>query len=397
MRIAFMLILVSISAYGQAPGSCVCAATIASYPAGTEPSCNASTRASVIISLGDTGQPDLLKACVRDGAGRFQWTPAGQQNPNSFTNVRSAGGCPVFPDNNVWNSKADSLPRDADSAAIVGTYANARVGIDPTMAINFADATTPGFPVTFSSASNSDPGQYPIGSDMKVEGYGFNQSFTVAGGPYKSDAHLLVVRTDTCKLYEIFALGSTGAPYTAGSGAVYDLTTNDLRPDGWTSADGAGLPIWPGILTYDDVFGPAEIQHMVRFSVDRTRNTYVWPARHYASKNSSAALPPMGSRWRLKADFDEATCHAADHSGESYPPEFQKVIRALKNYGMILADNGKAILITAESDPRWGDPSSETSPLYMINGWTHCIMGSNFEVVDNSPIMTNLNSAAVAR
>jgi hypothetical protein len=388
--------LLCIGAYGQTAGSCICAGSIPSYPAGSEPACNAATRASVIISLGDTGQPDLLKACVRDGLNRFLWAPAGQQNANSFTNVRSAGGCPIFPDNNVWNSRADKLPRDASSAAIIETYATNRVGIDSSHSINFADASTPTFPVTFSSPE-SDGGLYPIDVNMLVEGYGFNQSFPVSSGPYKTDAHLLVIRTDTCKLYEIFSLRSAGPPYTGGSGAIYDLTANDLRQDGWTSADAAGLPIWAGVLTYDELFGPDEINHMVRFTVDRTRNTYVWPARHYASRNSNAAFPPMGSRWRLKESFDETTCRNNEHTGQAFPPEIQKLIRALKKHGMILSDNGRAILITSNADQRWGDPASESSAIYSINGWTHCITGADFEVVNSSSIMIHPNSAAVAR
>jgi len=350
----------------------------------------------VIISLGESGQPDLLKACIRDGVGRYIWSAAGQQNTNTFTNVRTIGGCPVFPDNNVWNAKIDSLPQDANSAAIIGTYSNNKLGIDTSMSINLADGGTPAGAVNFSSAE-SDPGVYPIAGSMQVEGYIFNQSRSVAAGPYKSDAHLLVVRTDTCKLYEIFALGSAGAPYSAASGAVFDLTANDLRQEGWTSADAAGLPIWPGVLTYDEVYGPNEIQHMLRFTVDRTRNSYVRPARHQASRSASAALPPMGSRWRLRKDFDEASCRANDHAGEAYPAEFQKLVRTLKQYGMIVADNGRAILITADTDPRWGDPNSESSAVYSINGWAHCIVGADFEVVNSVPIMTSPNSAATAR
>ena len=396
MRTAIVLILFYICAYGQTPGSCVCAGAIQAYPAGSEPACNAANRSSVIISLGESGQPDLFKVCVRDGLSRFLWTSPAQQNANTFTGIRTVGGCPIFPDNNVWNSKAASLPRDSASNAIIGTYASFKLGIDPNMTINLADSSTPALPVTFAS-TESDPGLYPIAGSMQVEGYAFNQVLFVAGGPYKSDAHLLVVRTDTCKLYEVYALSSAAAPYTAASGAVFDLTGNELRQEGWTSADAAGLPIWPGILTYDEVYGPTEIQHMVRFTVDRTRNSYVWPARHFASRSANVAFPPMGSRWRLKADFDDNTCRANDHAGEAYPAEFQKLIRAFKQYGMILADNGKAILITADADPRWGDPNSPSSALYSINGWAHCIVGSDFEVVNSAPLMTNGNSGAVQR
>ncbi len=272
-----------------------------------------------MISLGGPGQSDVLKACTRDGSGRYAWVAAGQQNNNTFANTRTVAGCPMFPDNNVWNSRVDSLPVDPSSAAIIGTYTSTKLGTVPAFSLNLADSTTLRSPISFSSPE-SDGGAYPVAPNMVLEGYAFHTSFPVSGGPYPTDAHLLVLQTDQCKLYEIFALGSASPPYSAGSGAIYDLTANDLRADGWTSADAAGLPIWPGVLTYAELYGEGEIQHMVRFTVNKTRNTYIWPARHYASHNNGAAFPPMGSRWRLKASFDETTCRENEHSGEAFPP-----------------------------------------------------------------------------
>ena len=117
---------------------------------------------------------------------------------------------------------------------------------------------------------------------------------------------------------------------------------------------------------------------MIRFTVNRTRNQFVWPARHWASRNTDPALPPMGSRWRLPASFDETTCRADEHAGQAFPPEMQKLIRGLKRHGMILADNGGAIRLTMDTDARWGDPNSESSPVWTFNGWTHCLRGHDF-------------------
>jgi hypothetical protein len=371
---------------------------VATHRSGSEPACEASRRGTMIVTTGEAGKPDLLKVCLRDGSGRFSWVNASQQNPNSFIGVRTFGGCPMFPDNNVWNTRIDDLPVAASSAAIIGSYASIKLGTIPDFTLNLADAKTPTFTVSFSGASESDGGKYPITPDMQVEGFsGSKGSFPVSKGPYKGDSHVLVLRTDECKLYEIFALKTVGPPYRAGSGAIFDLTSNALRPDGWTSSDAAGLPIWPGILTYAELYGEGEIRHMVRFTVDRTRNTYVWPATHYASRSNDPALPPMGSRWRLKRSFDEAVCRENEHSGKPFPPEMRRLIRALKQYGMILADNGLAIKISTDADHRWGDPYDQTSPTWLINGWSHCMTGQDFEVVDSQAMMVSANSGAVSR
>jgi hypothetical protein len=380
------------------PGAAQAQAAVPTHPAGSPPpACDASHRGALTVELGGTGQPDLLKVCLKDGSGRFSWVNASQQNPNTFANVRTFGGCPMFPDNNVWNARIDTLPVAPESAAILGTYGSVKLGTVPDFALNLADAKTPAYPVTFSSAE-VDGGKYPIAPDMQVEGYGGSHgSFPVSAGPYKGDSHLLVLRTDECRLYEIFAIGSRTPPFKGYSGAIFDMTSNDLRPDGWTSSDAAGLPIWPGVLTYAELHGEGEIRHMVRFTVDRTRNTFVWPARHYASRSADPALPPMGSRWRLKASFDENACHENEHSGQPFPPEMRRLIHTLKHYGMILADNGLAIKITTDSDHRWGDSDSPDSANWSINGWCHCMTGRDFEVVNSQPLMLRPDSGAVAQ
>jgi hypothetical protein len=349
----------------------------------------------MIVALGAAGHADVVKVCLRDGLGRFAWVAPGDENRNSFAHTRKIAGCPIFPDNNVWNSTIDKLPVSDESAGIVGTYASIRLGIVPEFTINLADSKTPAGNVQF-GASESDGGKYPIAGNMIMEGT--SRRSLVSGGPYKdSDAHLLVLQTEQCKLFEIFALGSSAPPYKGGSGATFDLMANNLRPDGWTSSDAAGLPIWPGILTYGELYGEGEIRHMVRFTVNASRNSYVWPARHFASRKGEATLPPMGSRWRLKASVDEGVCRQNDDAGKPYPPEMRRLIRALKRYGMILSDNGLAIRISTDTDSRWGDPQSSSSPEYVFSGWAHCLTGRDFEVVDSSALMISRDSAEAAQ
>ncbi len=345
----------------------------------------------MIVVLGATGNPDELQVCLRDGAGRFNWAPASMQNRNSFAHTRTIGGCPIFPDNNVWNSTVDKLPVSSESAAIIKTYLASRMGTVPEFSVNFADSKIPAGPVLFESAE-SDQGRYPIAGNTKLDGT--SRDSLVSGAPYKdSDAHLLVIQTDKCKLYEIFALQTGSPPYKAGSGAIYDLMENNLRANGFTSADAAGLPIWPGVLTYAELYGGGEIRHMIRFTVPHTRNSFVWPARHYASRSGDASLPPMGSRWRVRASTDEGICRQGENNGKPYPPEMKRLIHALKRYGMILSDNGLGIRLSTDIDSRWGNPASSSSAEYVLNGWTHCLTGRDFEVVDASALMVNVDSA----
>ena len=365
--------------------------SIGTYQAGSEPACDPSRRGSMIVVLGATGHSDALEVCLRDGAGRFTWTAASTPNHNTFAHTRMLGGCPIFPDNNVWNSTVDKLPVSGDSAGIIATYAAARFGTVPEFPINLADAKVPESPVHF-DAAESDQGKYPIAGNMKMEGT--QRESPVSGGPYRnSDAHLLVIQTSECKLYEIFALQSAAPPWHGSSGAIYDLMRNDLRPNGWTSADAAGLPIWPGVLTYDELYGGAEIRHVIRFSVDHSRNSYVWPARHYASRSGDVKLPPMGSRWRLKASTDEAVCRANENNGKPYPPEMQRLIRGLKHYGIMLADNGIAIRISTDADARWASSRPGGNVESVLNNWTHCLTGKDFDVVDTAGLMVNPDSA----
>ncbi|HUK82017.1 MAG TPA: hypothetical protein VLZ12_05230, partial [Verrucomicrobiae bacterium] len=278
-------------------------------------------------------------------------------------------GCQLFPTNNIWNVAVDNLPLDSNSAAYVNT-----IGAGASMHADFGSGLWDGGPigipfvvvsgsqplvnVSFDYSDESDPGPYPIPSDAPIE-----------GGPQSSgDRHVLVLDRDNCVLYELFAAyPQPNGTWDAGSGAIFDLQSNALRPAGWTSADAAGLPILPGLVRYDEV-AAGEIRHAIRFTASQTRQAYVWPARHYASSLTGAKYPPMGQRFRLKSSFDITP----------FSPEVQVILIALKKYGMILADNGSSWYLSGVPDDRWdNDALHEFSQ----------IPGSAFEAVDVSSLM----------
>jgi hypothetical protein len=268
----------------------------------------------------------------------------------------AAGPCPVFPASNVWNRDISSLPLRADSAALIasiGIGASLHPDFSATgygIPINVVGASTPRSPVSFDYADESDPGPYPIPANPAIEG--------------GSDRHIILWDTDACALYELYAAQRSGSAWHAGSGAIWNLRSNALRPDGWTSADAAGLPILPGLVRYDEVAGGA-ILHAIRFTAPTTRSAHIYPARHDAGAGASAALPPMGLRVRLKA--------STDISG--FGPQARVILTALKRYGMILADNGSPWYITGAPNPHWDDDQ-----LHALGSLT----GADFEVVDTS-------------
>ncbi|MFN8498767.1 MAG: dockerin type I domain-containing protein [Anaerolineae bacterium] len=291
------------------------------------------------------------------------------------------GGCALFPADNVWNTRVDSLPVDPNSAAYIASIGPG-VGLHPDFGAGLWNGAPIGIPytttrssqstpvpaITFTYASESDPGPYYIPAGAPIEG--------------GSDAHVLVVDTDTCTLYELFAASpQAGGAWTAGSGAIYHLGSNALRPAGWTSADAAGLPILPGLARYDEVQaalapgGLGYIPHALRFTVQTTQRAYIWPARHYASSNTSASVPPMGVRFRLKASYDIAR----------FTPQARVILRTLQIYGMIIADNGSDWYISGAPDPGWNDDD-----LHSLSSVT----GANFEAVDESGLMVDPNSGA---
>jgi hypothetical protein len=273
-----------------------------------------------------------------------------------------APGCPIFPKTNPWNQRVDGLPVAANSAAIIRS-----IGADETLHADFGsglwDGGPIGIPITivrrgqrkvsvaFEYADESDRGRYPIPRNVKIEG----------GRHADGDRHALIVDRDACRLYELFALYPAGSGWRAGSGAIWNLRSNRLRPAGWTSADAAGLPILPGLARYDEV-ARGRIDHALRFTVRRTRRAYVYPARHYASDSMDANLPPMGLRLRLKAGYPT----------NGFPRQARIVLEALKRYGMLVADNGSDWYISGAPDPRWSNEQLHT---------LHRVPGSAFEVV----------------
>ena len=219
-------------------------------------------------------------------------------------------------------------------------------------------------PITFEYAGESDPGPYPIPVDAPIEG----------GAASTGDRHIFVIDRDHCILYEVYyGWPQTDGSWQAGSGAIFNLNSNSLRPNGWTSADAAGLPIFPGLVRYDEV-AAGSINHAIRFTAKITRNTFVWPARHYASENTSSSVPPMGERFRLKSSFDITP----------FPPEVQVILVALKKYGLILADNGSNWYLSGSPDYRWNDDE--------LVAYLKLVKGSDFEAVDVSSLMKDPNS-----
>lgn len=282
--------------------------------------------------------------------------------------------CAVFPADNPWNTDISGYPLHARSDAFIDSIGRAAmmhpdfgtVWEGAPIGIPYVEvgASTPRVPVTFEYADESDPGPYPIPPDAPIEGVG--EGNPDAGG----DRHVLALDVDDCVLYELYAAypQDGGARWEAGSGAIFDLASNDLRPDRWTSADAAGLPIFPGLVRYQEVVEQGVIDHALRFTVRNSQSGYIHPATHAASDSSDPDLPPMGLRLRMKADFD---C-------SGYSAEVQVICTALKTYGMFVADNGSNWYLSGAPDPRWSDDNL---------GDLKTIPGDAFEVVDTGPVI----------
>ncbi len=283
------------------------------------------------------------------------------------------GSCAVFPANNIWNMPVDQLPVAANSATLVttigtglhlhadfgsGLYQGAPIGI-PFLTVSGSQTK---YPATFTYADESDAGPYAIPLNAPIEG----------GSSSTGDRHAIAIDTANCILYELYSAYPQTAGWQAGSGAIFDLKSHALRPAGWTSADAAGLPVFPGLVRYDEV-AAGEIKHAIRLTVPQTLKGYVWPARHYASSLTDLKYPPMGQRFRLKASFDIS----------GYPADVQVILRALKKYGMILADNGSAWFISGAPDSRWNNNNLST---------LSSVLGSNFEAVDDSIFLIDPDS-----
>lgn len=282
-------------------------------------------------------------------------------------------GCPMLPADDIWNARVDALPVHPRSAAWIrsigeggtlhpdfgsGTWNGGPIGI-PYVVV---PGTQPRVPVRFEYADESDPGPYPIPTDAPIEG----------GSHSTGDRHIFVVDRDDCRLYETWSTYPDGSGWRAGSGAVFDLRSSALRPDGWTSADAAGLPILPGLVRRDEVAAGA-IRHAIRFTAERTQRAYLWPARHYASRIEDPDVPPMGARLRLKAGVDLG----------GYAPDVRVILQAFKDYGIVLADNGSNWFISGAPDPGWDDG---------VLRQLRRVRGSDFEVVDVSGLMIDPDS-----
>lgn len=284
----------------------------------------------------------------------------------------SLHGRAVFPPDNAWNTPVAGMPVDPNSDRLVASIgSNTSLHPDFGTTINgvpngipyvVVSGLQPREPVTFEYADESDHEYYPVPPDAPIEG----------GPESKGDRHILILDRDNWKLFELFSVRREGtgknAFWRAGSGAVWDLRSNALRPAGWTSGDAAGLPIFPGLARYEEV-AAGEIRHALRFTVRKSRRAYVFPARHWASASSDPSLPPMGMRVRLKAGYDIS----------KFGPQAQVVLRALKLYGMILADNGSDWFVNGAPDPRWSDEDLATMKR---------VKGSDFEVVRMGHIVT---------
>jgi hypothetical protein len=334
------------SATARAPGASPTSATAGSNSAGTSNPNPAPTRAPA-----PAANPGV---------------PAQAGDPNDAFGGGGAVRCPVFPADNWWHRDIRNLPVHPQSAAWVASMGNGKLHSDfgtvwegDAIGIPYivVDGSQPRVPVEFGYADESDPGPYPIPPGAPIED--------------GSDHHVLIIDDTNCRLYELFDATpiDNGARWRAGSGAVYDLRSNNLRPTGWTSADAAGLPIFAGLATYQEVVVERKIDHALRFTANRTQKAYIRPASHFASSITDPGVAPMGARFRLRADFD---C-------SPFSAEIQVVCTALKTYGMFLADNGSNWMVSGAPDPRWNDQALADLGR---------IPGSAFEAVDTGEPIT---------
>jgi hypothetical protein len=302
----------------------------------------------------------------------------GASTPGESVAGPEVAGCAILPPADIWNTPVDGLPVDSSSDAYIAT-----IGADDGVHADFGAGEYEGGPigipyvvvagdqatidVSFLYADESDQVQYPLPADAPIEG----------GPDGTGDRHVLVVDSGDCILYELFnAFPQEDGSWRADSGAVFDLSSSALRPETWTSADAAGLPILPGLVRYDEV-AAGEIRHALRFTAPQTRQAYVWPARHFASDEQGTDYPPMGQRFRLRADFDIT----------SFSPDVQVILRALQIYGMILADNGSPWFLSGAPDDRWDNDVLRELGL---------LVGSDFEAVDISSMMVDPDSGQAA-
>jgi hypothetical protein len=297
----------------------------------------------------------------------------------SASPARSKARCTIFPADNVWHADVSRLPRHSRSAAWIGSigatrnahpdFGSGRIDGAPFgIPVTTVPASPPRTKVTFEYAEDSDRGPYPLPRNARIEG----------GANADGDRHVILYDPARCRAHELYdAYPKSDGSWRAGSGAVFDLRSNRLRPAGYTSADAAGLSILGGLIRYEEV-AAGRIDHAIRITAPRTRDQYIWPARHNAGASDDPALPPMGARFRLKASVDVSR----------FPRQARIVAEALKRYGAILADNGSAWYLSGTEDSRWNNDAL---------GALKDLQGSDFEAVDASRLMVSPNSGAVRR
>ena len=280
--------------------------------------------------------------------------------------------CKVFPADNWWHADVSHLPVHPRSAAWLA-HMSTGVDLHPDFGPSYGDGPNYGIPITvvsgshqkvwvrFDYASESDHVRYPLGADTRLEGGG--------------DRHAIIVDKSTCRLYETWATRHTSSGWRAGSGATWSLGSNKLRPNGWTSADAAGLPILPGLLRWNEVKA-GRVDHAIRFTTDRTARAHLWPARHDAGSGGIASYPPMGARFRLKASWSAA----------GLGPYARVVVKAMKTYGLVLADNGSPWYFQGERNAQWPEGLIED---------LKSIPASAFVAVDTSGLRVSADSAQV--
>ncbi len=309
--------------------------------------------------------------------------------PVMATVVPGAPNCPLFPANNVWNTNISKLPVDSHSAAWLASMDSSTTYLHPDFGPNpggypfgipftVVSSAQPLVHISFLYASQSDKGPYPFGSDTPIEG----------GAQAGGDRHAIMVNPSTCTLYELWDAHYSANGSTAGSGAIWHLRSNRLRPAGWTSADAAGLPILPGLLNFAQVQAAVRtgkpITHAIRFTAQVTQAAFLWPARHDASSDTSPDVPPMGARFRLRPGFDVARfCQ----NSEPYCRDAKAILVEMKNYGLILADNGSNWYFQGSAFPQW--PNALVS---LLKG----IPARAFQAVDESCLMVRPNSGAAS-
>ena len=288
---------------------------------------------------------------------------------------QTIGGCSILPANNIWNTPIDTLPVLSNSTAMVNT-----IGASRGFHADFGSGTWDGGPIgipfiTVSGTQAKFPASFLYDDESDVGPYAVPLSAPIEGGSSSTgDRHAIALDTTNCVLYELYRAFPQSSSWTADSGAIFDLKSNALRPSSWTSGDAAGLPIMPGLVTWEEVQS-GEIKHAIRFTAPQTRREFVWPARHYASSLTGTQYPRMGERFRLKASFNIS----------GYPADVQVILRAMKKYGIILADNGSGWYISGKPDERWNNDTLRSLGQ---------LLGSNFEAVDATVLRIDPNSGA---